>query len=55
VTVILGEQGAVKGKPAFMYEGTVTLRDIVFRRPDGSDLSMKAPVTLKAVVGYVFG
>jgi hypothetical protein len=53
--VILGEPGAVKGRQPFMYDATVTLRDMAFRHPDGSVVSMKTPVTLKAVVGYVWG
>lgn len=55
--VTLGAPGAVKpeGKPPSVYQATVILRDLVFRRPDGTLVPQKTPITLKAVVGYVLG
>jgi hypothetical protein len=55
VAVTLGKAGALKGRPPFVYEATVTLRDVSFKRPDGTVVTMKGPVGLKAVVGYVYG
>ena len=55
VEVTLGQAGALKEKAPFMYEATVTLRDVSFKRPDGTVVSMKSAVILKAVVGYVHG
>jgi hypothetical protein len=55
LTLTLGERGAVKGRQPFMYEASVTLRDLTFVRADGTVVSVKGPITLKAVVGYVHG
>lgn len=56
--ITLGEPGTAKpqnGVPPFAYEATVSLRDVVFRRPDGTTVSIAAPITLKAFVGFVYG
>ncbi len=55
--ITLGEPGAVQAPNVgpSAYEATVSLRGVVFRRPDGTLLSMTAPITLKALVGFVFG
>jgi hypothetical protein len=56
--ITLGEPGTAKpenGVPPFAYEATVVLRDVGFRRPDGTTVSIRAPITLKAFVGYVAG
>jgi hypothetical protein len=55
--VTLSAPGAVKpeGKPPSVYQATVILRDLVLRRPDGTLVPQKTPITLKAVVGYVLG
>ena len=53
LVITLGEPGAVKAEGA--YEATVTLRDVVFRRPDGTTVSPKGPITLEALVGFVCG
>jgi hypothetical protein len=60
--ITLGERGKAdpeqrkrEGKPPFAYEATVTLREVVFRRPDGRSVSPHTPITLKALVGFVYG
>jgi hypothetical protein len=55
LTITLGKPGGVKDAQPFVYEATATLRDVVFKRADGTKISMKGPVTLKAVVGWVSG
>ena len=55
--ITVGEPGPVKaeGKPPSAYQATVTLRDVAFRRPDGTTVSPRGPITLKAFVGFVYG
>jgi hypothetical protein len=55
--ITLGAPGASKApnNPPSAYHATVLLRDVVFRRPDGTTVSMTTPVTLKAFVGFVLG
>jgi|KBSMisStaDraftv2_1062788.scaffolds.fasta_scaffold202324_2 hypothetical protein len=55
LTITLGEPGVVKDAQPGMYEATAMLRNVVFKRADGTTVSMKGPVTLKAVVGWVSG
>ncbi len=55
LAITLGEPGAGKDVQPSMYEATATLRNVVFTRADGTKISMKGPVTLKAVVGWVSG
>jgi hypothetical protein len=52
--ITLGEPGKAEGKPRD-YEATVMLRDVVFRRPDGTTVLARTPITLKARVGFVVG
>ena len=55
--ITLAEPGAVEapiGGPS-AYEATVSLRDVVFRRPDGTKASVTTPITLKAFVGFFYG
>ena len=54
--ITLGEPGdKAEGKPPSSYHATVTLRDVVFRRPDGTTVSPKRPISLQAFVGLVVG
>ena len=39
----------------FVYEATVTLRGIAFKKHDGTVVSIPTPITLKAIVGFVYG
>lgn len=62
LTITLGKPGEVDASPGlrglaqpFMYHATVTLRDLVFKKPDGTVLSIPAPITLKAIVGFFYG
>jgi len=55
ITITIDKPGAVKGKEPFMYDATVTIRDASFKRPDGTIVFVKGPITLKAIVGYVWG
>jgi hypothetical protein len=49
------EQRKREANPRFGYEATVTLRGVVFQRPDGTTVSPQTPITLKASVGFVYG